>query len=106
MLTLGNGTREGEGFRTPPDAAMDDGRLDYVLVESVSRLQMLRLIPEFMRGTQARFPEVHLGRFRKLHLRSDMALPIQADGEMFAPYAANIREAMVEVVPAALRVIT
>jgi diacylglycerol kinase family enzyme len=41
-----------------------------------------------------------------LHLRSDMALPIQADGEMFAPYAANIREATVEVVPAALRVIT
>jgi len=105
MLTLGNGTREGGGFRTTPDAKMDDGKLDYVLVESISRMQMLRLIPEFMRGTQERFPEVHLGQFRKLHLDSDMALPIQADGEMFAPYAADVREVTVEIVPGALKVI-
>jgi diacylglycerol kinase (ATP) len=105
MLTLGNGTREGGGFRTTPAAVMDDGKLDYVLVKSISRLQMLRLIPEFMRGTQERFPEVRLGQFRKLRLRSDMALPIQADGEMFAPYAADVRAVTVEIVPGALQVI-
>jgi len=105
MLTLGNGTREGGGFRTTPDAKMDDGKLDYLLVDSISRLRMLRLIPEVMRGTHGRFPEVHLGRFRKLRLDSDMALPIQADGEMFAPYAADVREVEVQIVPRALQVI-
>jgi diacylglycerol kinase (ATP) len=105
MLTLGNGTREGGGFRTTPDALMDDGWLDYLLVDPISRLRMLRLIPEVMQGTQGRFPEAHLGRFQKLSLKADMALPIEADGEMFAPYAANVREFSVEILPSALKVI-
>lgn len=105
MLTLGNGTREGGGFRTTPDAEMDDGLLDYLLVDPIPRLRMLRLIPEVMRGTHGRFPEAHMGRFLRLHLQSDTALPIQADGEMFAPYAADVREIEVRVVPDALRVI-
>ncbi|MGD0806672.1 MAG: diacylglycerol kinase family protein [Anaerolineales bacterium] len=105
MLTLGNGTREGGGFRTTPDAQMDDGWLDYLLVDPISRLRMMRLIPEVMQGTQGRFPEAHLGRFRKLSLRADMALPIEADGEMFAPYAADVREVSVEILPHALQVI-
>jgi diacylglycerol kinase (ATP) len=105
MLTLGNGTREGGGFRTTPDARMDDGELDYLLVDPISRLKMLRLIPEVMNGTHGRFPEAHLGRFRKLHLRADMALPIEADGEMYAPYAADVREVDVQIHPGALRVI-
>jgi diacylglycerol kinase (ATP) len=105
MLTLGNGTREGGGFRTTPDAKMDDGELDYLLVDPISRLRMLRLIPEVMNGTQGRFPEAHLGRFRKLHLTADMALPIEADGEMYAPYAADVRELTVQIFPGALQVI-
>jgi diacylglycerol kinase (ATP) len=105
MLTLGNGTREGGGFRTTPDGIMDDGWLDYLLVDPVSRLRILRLIPEVMRGTHGRFPQVHLGRFRTLRLRSDLALPIQTDGEMFAPYAADVREVSVEILPRALQVI-
>jgi diacylglycerol kinase (ATP) len=105
MLTLGNGTREGGGFRTTPDALMDDGWLDYLLVDPISRLRMMRLIPEVMQGTQGRFPEVHLGRFHTLHLTSDLALPIEADGEMFAPYAADVREVSVETLPQALQVI-
>jgi diacylglycerol kinase (ATP) len=105
MLTIGNGTREGGGFRTTPDAEMDDGLLDYLLVDPIPRLRMLRLIPEVMRGTHVCFPEAHMGRFRNLHLRSDTALPIQADGEMFAPYAADVREIEVQIVPDALQVI-
>jgi YegS/Rv2252/BmrU family lipid kinase len=105
MLVLGNGTREGGGFRTTPDAGMDDGWLDYFLLDSIPRLRMLRLIPEVMRGTHGRFPEAHLGRFKRLHLRSDIALPIQADGEMFAPYAADIREVDVRIHPQAVQVI-
>jgi diacylglycerol kinase (ATP) len=105
MLTLGNGTREGGGFRTTPDAKMDDKELDYLLVDSISRLRMLRMIPEVMRGTHGAFPEAHLGRFHTLRLRSDRALPIQSDGEMFAPYAAEVREVEVRIIPGALQVI-
>lgn len=105
MLTIGNGAREGGGFRFAPDAKMDDGWLDYMLIDSISRLKMLRLLPEVMRGTHGRFTVVHLGRFQSLHLHSDLALPIQTDGEMFAPYAAEVREVEVQILPRALQVI-
>jgi diacylglycerol kinase (ATP) len=105
MLTIGNGAREGGGFRFAPDAKMDDGWLDYMRIDSISRIQMLRLLPEVMRGTQGRFPTVSLGRFQSLRLHSDLALPIQADGEMFAPYAAEVRDVEVNILPRALSVI-
>ncbi|MBN1440322.1 MAG: diacylglycerol kinase family lipid kinase [Anaerolineales bacterium] len=104
MLTIGNGAREGGGFRFAPGAEMNDGWLDYLRIDSISRLGMLRLLPEVMRGTHGRFPCVRLGRFRSLRLRADRALPIQADGEMFAPYEADVRSVEVNVVPQALRV--
>lgn len=105
MLTIGNGTREGGGFRVTPDARMDDGELDYLLVDAISRPRMIRLIPEVMNGTHGRFPEAHLGRMRSLHLTSDMALPIQSDGEMFAPYQADVREIDIDICPQAIRVL-
>jgi diacylglycerol kinase (ATP) len=105
MLTIGNGTREGGGFRVTPDARMDDGELDYLLVDAMPRLRMLRLIPEVMNGTHGRFPEAHLGRMRKLTVKSDLALPIESDGEMYAPYQADVHEVEVEICPQALRVV-
>jgi diacylglycerol kinase (ATP) len=105
MLTIGNGEREGGGFRFAPDAKIDDGWLDYMRIDSISRIQMLRLLPEVMRGTHGRFPAVKLGRFQSLRLHADMALPIQADGEMFAPYAADVRDVEVQVLPRALQAV-
>jgi YegS/Rv2252/BmrU family lipid kinase len=105
MLTIGNGTREGGGFKVTPDARMDDGELDYLLVDAMSRLRMLRMIPEVMNGTHGRFPEAHLGRMRGLRLTSDMALPIQSDGEMYAPYQADVREIEIEILARAIRVL-
>jgi diacylglycerol kinase (ATP) len=105
MLSIGNGTREGGGFRVTPDAVMDDGLLDYALVDGMSRLRILRLIPEVMQGTHGRFRDVHLGRLRRLTLLADRALPIHADGEMYAPFQANVREVDIEILPAALRMI-
>jgi diacylglycerol kinase family enzyme len=104
MLTLCNGPREGGGFHVAPAARLDDGLLDYVLVSRLSRLMMFRLIPEFMNGTQARFPQVRLGTFRRLTLVSDRPLYIHADGEVFSGFGTRLHRLEVEVLPGALRV--
>jgi diacylglycerol kinase (ATP) len=105
MISIGNGTREGGGFRVTPNAMMDDGKLDYLLAESMSRVRMMRLIPEVMQGTHERFREMHTGRMMCMTIRADRALPIHIDGEMFARYQTNIREVTVEVFPSAMRMI-
>jgi YegS/Rv2252/BmrU family lipid kinase len=105
MLTVGNGPREGGGFHTTPAATMDDGVLDFVLIEKVSRATMLRLIPEVMNGTHGRMPQIRLCRTTKLTLDADRALPVHLDGEVFAHYEANVRHVEIEVVPGAINLI-
>ncbi len=105
MLTVGNGPREGGGFQTTPDAKVDDGVLDFVFIDKITRPQMLRIIPEVMNGTHGRFPHVTLDRTTRISIDSDIALPIHLDGEVFAHYAANVRHVEVEIVPGAIQLV-
>ena len=105
MLTVCNGPREGGGFLVAPDARNDDGILNFVTVESCSRLTMLRIVPEVMRGTHAKFPQVKLGTTRRLSLVSDQPLYIHADGEVYTSFGSNLRQVSFEILPDALQVI-
>lgn len=106
MLVLMNGKREGGGFHVTPDSKPDDGHLDYLAVDRVSRLQMLRILPEVMNGTQARMKDCHLDTFNKLELISKQPLYIHLDGEIFATPNAKVDRLSAEILPAALQVIS
>ncbi len=105
MVTLCNGAREGGGFMLSPESKNDDGKLEYLIVEKVSRAMMFRLVPEFMKGTHLRFKQTRLGEFKKLTLASDLPLYIHADGEIFTSFGSNLRKISVEILPQALRVV-
>jgi YegS/Rv2252/BmrU family lipid kinase len=105
MLTVGNGPREGGGFMTTPAARVDDGQLDFVYFERVSRFGMLRFLPHVMKGTHGRFRQVNFGRTTKLVVESDRALPIHADGEIFSNYDPSVRHITIEIVCGAIRLI-
>jgi diacylglycerol kinase (ATP) len=105
MIVLCNGPREGGGFFVAPDALNDDGWLDYTAIKRVSRPMMFRLIPEFMRGTHGRFPQVRMGKFQQMKLQSDRPLYIHIDGEIFAGFGTDVRQLSVQVLPCALELI-
>ncbi len=105
MLTLCNGGREGGGFAVAPQARPDDGWLHYAGVRRVSRPMMLRLIPEVMRGTHGRFPQVRMGQFRRMEMEAEQPLVIYADGEIFAGFGMNVRRLLVEIHPAAIEIV-
>ncbi len=105
MVTLCNGPREGGGFMLSPESKHDDGKLEYVIVNKVSRGMMFRLVPEFMNGTHMRFEQIRMGEFKKLTLTSDLPLYIHADGEVFTSFGSNLKKISVEVLPEALRVV-
>jgi diacylglycerol kinase family enzyme len=106
MITLCNGAREGGGFAVAPQAVIDDGWLDYVMIENVSRPMMLRLVPEVMNGTHARFKQVRLGRFRHLSLECEKANVIHIDGEVYAGFSSNVHNLSIGIIPAAIELIT
>lgn len=105
LLVACNGPREGAGFHIAPEARPDDGILHYATIKNVTRPMMFRLIPEVMRGTHARFPQVRMGTFRRMTLESDRPLFIHADGEIFSGFGSNVRRLEIEVLPGALEIV-
>jgi len=104
MLVLCNGGREGGGFHISPEANNTDGLVHYVGVRRVSRPMMLRLLPEFMKGTHQRFRQVRLGTLRSMELQSDRPLMIHTDGEIFAGFGVDVRQLSVEIFPSAIEI--
>ena len=105
MLVLMNGKREGGGFHVTPDSKPDDGHLDYLSIDKVSRLQMLRILPEVMNGTQARMKDCHLSTFKQMKLVSEQPLFIHLDGEIFATPESFVKKLNAEILPGVLQVI-
>jgi YegS/Rv2252/BmrU family lipid kinase len=105
MLTVGNGPREGGGFITTPSSKLDDGLLDFVYIQQISQFRMLQLLPKVMAATHIKEPDVHVVQTTRLTIDADRALPIHIDGELFAPYQANVRHVEIELAPGAVRLI-
>jgi YegS/Rv2252/BmrU family lipid kinase len=105
LLTMCNGPREGGGFLIAPDAVPTDGLLHYAMIKNVSRLMMLRLVPEVMKGTHGNFRQVTLGSCRRMKVIADRALYIHADGEIYTGFGSNLRRVTLEVLPGALKVV-
>ena len=106
MFVVCNGPREGGGFLVAPSSVYNDGVLNYAAICHVSRLMMLRLIPEVMKGTHGRFKQVRLGQLHKLHLTAEKPITIHADGEVISGFGRNVRNVSVEIVPGAVEIIT
>jgi YegS/Rv2252/BmrU family lipid kinase len=102
MLALGNGPREGGGFIITPEAKLDDGLLNYVTIKKISRLMMLRLVPEVMRGTHGRFKQVRMGTCRRMSVTSQQPLYIHCDGEIYAGFGTDVRKVAIQILPNSL----
>jgi diacylglycerol kinase (ATP) len=82
MVSIMNGRRMGGGFMMAPSALTDDGLLNLCIAGQLSRIGILKLIPIFMKGTQAAHPQIKTGSASKVHiLAMDGILPTHADGE-------------------------
>jgi diacylglycerol kinase (ATP) len=104
MMTVGIGPRVGGGFHLTPNAVFDDGLLDSCTVKPINRPTILRLLPKAMRGTHITSPYVMMRRNRSIHIRSDIALPIHIDGEIFAYHEDNVKLVTISTLPSALPV--
>jgi diacylglycerol kinase (ATP) len=105
MFTLCNGAREGGGFLIAPEAKVDDGILNYAMVKKCDRLTMFRLIPEFIKGTHSRFPQVMMGKCKSFSIHTDRPMYIHADGEVFTSFGSNLKGVNFDILPDALRVV-
>ena len=95
-----NSGRYGGGMQLAPDARLDDGLLDVVLIGAHSKRHFLRTMPKVFSGTHVKHPAVRVLRGRELHVGADRPLTVYADGDPIGDTPLTIR-----VVPHALRVL-
>jgi len=84
-----NGRFYGGGFNPVPDAIPDDGILDCLIVEPVSRFQVAKIVGRYAKGRFSEFPEIftHI-RGEGMDIECDREFVVNIDGE--AIYAKNI----------------
>ena len=82
LAAIGNAQSYGGGMKICPNAQIDDGFLDLCWIENASRSEFLRALPSVFRGGHLENPKVKTLKARQIELRSEMPLPVLADGEL------------------------
>jgi len=101
MVSVLNGTMYGAGMKAAPNAVMDDGELDVLVITAMPKPELLlKLFPRVIKGTHEGHPAVQLFRTRRLTLTCDPPQPLNVDGDVSGTSPATIT-----VRPGALKVI-
>jgi YegS/Rv2252/BmrU family lipid kinase len=103
LLSIGNGTTVGGGFKLTPHARLDDGLLDVTMVKPIGLMPLLWHLPKVFQGTIDRATRyAATRRTSRLIVESAQPVPVHVDGEIFDDKGNRFE---IEVVPRALTVI-
>ena len=102
FATVGNAFDSGGGYTVNPGALISDGALDPCIVEHISTMRSIMLLPRVRTGKHIHLNEVVYERVRGLHVDTDRGLPVHADGEILSLQA---RDLQISVRPGSLRVV-
>jgi diacylglycerol kinase (ATP) len=90
----------GGGVRLAPEARMDDGALDFVMIEMMPRLELATLVPRLLFTGELKTARLTRFRTRKARLSSQEIEPFHGDGELLGDTPVEI-----EVLPGAIRML-
>jgi diacylglycerol kinase family enzyme len=90
----------GAGIRLAPDAQIDDGWLSAVVVEELSMLQVIALLPRLMVTGELRTPHINRVLTRHVRLSTDRPAMFHGDGESLGLTPVDI-----QVLPRAVQVL-
>ena len=99
MLCIANSNYYGGGVKIAPEAKTDDGKLDAYLIESVSSLRFLSVMPKLMAGTHTKLRFVKHRLADKITFRGE-GLTLNLDGEL-----SPASEVTLEIIPDGITVL-
>jgi len=87
-----NSRSYGGGMQAAPDALLDDGLLEVIVLERVGKLTFLtRILPRVFSGEHVRDPCVHVFRAREVAIESDRPFTMYADGDPIGELPLRVR---------------
>jgi len=90
IACAGNGKRLGGGISLCPDATIDDGLLDIVIVDNLKLVQLPKAFAMLMSGKILDHPHTVFHRSPRMKVVSNNPMPIQIDGEIFEDVPFNV----------------
>lgn len=82
LIAAGIGKYYGGGIKALPDAVIDDGLFDVCYAEGMSRLRILRLFPQYIKGLHSRIRGIRFLRTKKVEITAAKPIPMNRDGEI------------------------
>ena len=83
LIAVGNGRSYGAGMNVCPNAQLDDGLFDLVILEPVSTVEFIKVFPQVYSGKHIHHPQVRSIRAQKVRIEG--ASIAYADGERIGP---------------------
>lgn len=91
MLTACNGFREGGRFVVAPDAAIDDGKLNLLMVKPMNKLSLLITLPQFINRFPRNHKKIKSIECSTVELKTDEPVYIHVDGEFSGNQVRHIK---------------
>ena len=83
LLTVGNGSEFGGGFKVTPKASFRDGIFHCCWIQKISLWQRIIHLSKVEKGTHEALPFVKMFETRSLKLQSEQVLTCHMDGEVY-----------------------
>ena len=100
-VAVANAKAYGGGMLAAPDASLEDGELDVVMLARTSKLYLLRsVLPRLFKGTHVNDPSVRVMRGAQVRVEADRPFVVYADGDPIGELPITLR-----ALPGALRVL-
>lgn len=94
LCAVANGFCYGGGYKCAPDAKVDDGLMDIILVESLSRFKFVKMIGKYKKGLHLQEPKVSkyikYHKTKKAKISSNEDIVYVVDGEVLKSKELNL----------------
>ena len=88
LIAAGNGSSYGGGMLVCPNADLQDGLLDLMILNPVSKREFVMIFPSVYEGKHIEHPQVEIIRAKEIYIEADAIC--YADGERVGPMPATI----------------
>lgn len=82
MISIANGSRYGGGFMVAPQAVVDDGWLDLVIIRKIHPLKRFFYLPRVEKGKHISLPFVKVDKVKRVVIKAEGPIPAHLDGEL------------------------
>ena len=98
--TIANAKFYGGGIEIAPQAKVDDGQLDLVVIENMNKAQLILSLPKLLKGEHLSHEKVSTFKSDSLYLNGDPNLSAHADGEVIPglPLEVKVKPKAIKIV--------